>query len=55
MPETAIIVASPMQLLEDQFRTFETAGEWRLSLPAKVVIQQGFISLNTQFRQNLSF
>lgn len=46
MPQT-IIAASPMQALDDQFRAFEAAGEWRLSLPAKVVIQQGFISLNT--------
>jgi hypothetical protein len=33
------------QLLDDQLRMFEASGEWRLSLPAKVTIQQGFISL----------
>ena len=31
--------------IEEIFRTFEAKGEWRISLPAKVIIQQGFISL----------
>jgi hypothetical protein len=35
------------QQLEDTFRNFEEKGGWRLSLPAKVVIQQGLISLTT--------
>jgi hypothetical protein len=36
-----------MQPLEDKFREFEAKGGWRLSLPAKVVIQQGLVSLYT--------
>jgi hypothetical protein len=36
-----------MQPLEDKFREFEAKRGWRLSLPAKVVIHQGLISLYT--------
>jgi hypothetical protein len=32
--------------LEKAFSDFETTSGWRLSLPAKVIIQQGFISIH---------
>jgi len=39
------IAVPAQQQLEDKFREFEARGKWQLSLPAKVVIQQGLVSL----------
>ncbi|MEA3146115.1 MAG: hypothetical protein QOI53_1587 [Verrucomicrobiota bacterium] len=31
--------------IDETFRKFEATSDWRLSLPAKVIIQQGFLSM----------
>jgi hypothetical protein len=38
---------NPLTIIEDDIREFEDDSKWRLSLPARIVLQQGYLSLST--------
>jgi hypothetical protein len=47
MSDTSQPNRTQLQQMEDTIRAFEEDAKWRVSVPARIVLQQGFLSLST--------